>query len=391
MSIQINSYQIAFYLCVTTVILQALLGEWFYKFNIGKVYLTELVILFSWFIVLHKILFSLELFRFNWLAVFFLLSIFYIVLSVCLGREIYWIFRQGAMILYVSVSYISYSHVLKSGVNEVAILKSISIIGMSGGLLMLFHALSGHVIPGVPDYSSMLLFIFFVAWFLVSESSLINKIIFIVLAVLFVSLVSPHSLFAISLLGISMVYFYIFYPKSRIFIIVLSLLFIALIFILFEGFLDRNAMWRYLYWKEVFFDSWSRGWFLLGKGFGVQYIPNSSIYFDILLSQVSDINNADNVNYQLKTVPPHNSILLFLSYYGLVGVVLLINPLLMLARFGMNTDNRSKVFQILLISIMGMFLISLGNQFMSVPYAAVLYWLLFGYTLGYMKILRALK
>ena len=82
---------------------------------------------------------------------------------------------------------------------------------------------------------------------------------------------------------------------------------------------DVNALWRYLYWRDLVLSTTRDLQFLYGAGYGVPYIQPEFSYFKNLLAQV---DSGQGVIYQMYTVPPHNSLLTIYYHLGIVPLVL---------------------------------------------------------------------
>lgn len=358
------------------VVLQSVIGSWFYKVPIGSIYLTELFIILSWMLIIPVVILSGKFPNPLALICLLLITILYLAYSVYDGHEFSWVLRQAAYILYASVGVISFSFFSQSKFRLRRYQAGYNLYHFMGGwgiVLLVFHKVWG-VMPGHPDFTAFLVFLIgFSCWVYLCRS-VFHKILIGVMGSLFVSLVDSHTAFVMAPLLVAGISIYFQFPKLRFIEIVVLILGIIGVVNYLPGATDHNATWRFVYWADVIKASWDRGYLLLGKGFGVQYMEEGGVGFERLIDQVSAIKNRE---YQLMTVPPHNGLLSTLIYVGLPGVFLLVWPVLLGVRLCIKNVLTAHA-QILLVIVLTYFFLLSTNQFLEVPYTAVIFWLVYG-------------
>lgn len=365
-------WKFAFYLVCAAVLLQAVLGEYFYK-----LYLTEACIVLAWLIVGSKYFLRSSVPYIGSLYILGLLSVGYFFYSLLLGRELYWVVRQGAFILYASVAIIGFKQLRY----EPDTLARVSRHMFYFGSIMMAVQHFVVPVPGHPYFTAFLIFMLGTAYWVVQEQRVRQKVV-ITLVAFFVSLATnEHTTFLIVPFAILWSTLFIQIPKYRLFLGSVAGLTLAIIPLVATGLSDVNATWRYLYWLGVLQESWERGWFMIGKGFGTPYMPQSVEAFASLIDQVSGHENED---YQLMTVPPHNGLLTILIYVGLPGVVAFLFPYGQAARLALR-KRMLYVDPTLLVAAFAFLLLLASNQFVEVPYTATLFWLVYGGMNSYIK------
>jgi len=358
------------------VVLQSVIGAWFYKAPVGPIYMTELFIILSWIMVILAVISSGKFPNPVALVYLLLIAIFYLAYSIYAGHVYSWIFRQAAYILYASVGIISFSFFNHRKFRQRANRAKHTFyhfMGGGGGALLVFHKV-WDVIPGHPGFTAYLVFLIGFSYWVYLGRSVLQKILIGVMGSLFVYLVKSHTVFVVTPFFIASIGIYFQFPKLRLIEIVVLMLGIIGAIKYLPGVTDHNATWRFVYWVDVVKASWDRGFLLLGKGFGIQYMEEGGIGFTRLIEQVT---TAKNKEYQLMTVPPHNGLLTTLIYIGLPGVLLLLWPVLLGVRLCIK-NMLSAHTQILLSIILAYLLLLSTNQFLEVPYAAVIFWLFYG-------------
>jgi len=362
---------------VGVAFLQAILGELFYKSHVGPIYLTGLALLLltSWFILLSFARFRVPAFPYIYNLI--LIIAVYLLVSLFLDRDLYWVSRQGIFILYMMASLFSFAWFYKGNFNGID--KFFRFCTYFGAIFMFIHLVLPFV-PGHADFTSMLIFLFGYSYLICSRRSLKQRVIIAILSCLFVGSISSHTAFVIAPAAIAWMDIFLGYKKLRFPLVLLALLAILGVVIMSKGLVDPNAVWRYLYWEGVIEESWSRGFFMIGKGFGVTFMPKDSPFFTLLIEQVSSTQNRD---YQLMTVPPHNGLLTILIYVGLPGVIIFLLPYWQAFKFNLK-KKQNNVERAVFLASLGMLLLLVSNQFLLVPYAALTFWLTYGAMLAFL-------
>jgi len=372
------AWRVAFYLVVAAVFMQAVLGEYFYKS-----YLTELFIFLAWVVVGFQYVPRLKAPYIGQLYVLALLCVGYLIYSLFQGRELYWVARQAAFVLYASVAFMGYKHLM----NEPGILARNSRRMFFFGAIMMAiqHFLTP--VPGHPFFTAFLIFMLGTACWVVQKKRVGAKVSITMAAFLISLATNEHMTFLVVPFAILWAALFIQKPGYRFYLGTLALLSILILPFLAAGLSDANATWRYLYWLGVLEESWERGWFLVGKGFGTPYMPQSVEAFDALIEQVS---GRENLEYQLMTVPPHNGILTILIYLGLFGVIAFLIPYWQAARLAMRKPSEF-VDPSALVAAFAFLLLLASNQFVEVPYTATIFWLVYGGMIAYIQQCRFVR
>jgi hypothetical protein len=361
---------------IILILAQATFGEWFYKFNMFGVFPTELIVLILWagifFSFLKRPSFpKIPFYPFTALTIIFLV---YLLISFSLDREIYWVVRQSTIILYFSVSILSfyYCHLVKFTAGGLSLDKLANLFGIAGVVLLLLHHFTSFV-PGRASFASFLMFITGVAYWINNIRGSHKQIIFGLVVLLFTSLVLEHTSWLLSIAIVLLTSLYLKGVKTRIVVSLLSIIILIGVVNLVAGLGDANAEWRYMYWVGVLEESWDLGFGLLGQGFGITYMPEGYEAFERLIEQVG----AGKSDYQLLTVPPHNSVLTILIYVGLPGVIVFFTPFIMAyMRIRRNSlTNKGKI--VISIQVSMLFLL-MSNQFLEVPYTSIIFWWFYG-------------
>jgi hypothetical protein len=278
-----------------------------------------------------------------------------------------------------------------------------SMSGIIGGLALSIHkafpVVLGPAVLGHTEFTALLLFLLGASYWIVKQKNPFLKMIVGSLCVLFSYLFSDHMSWVAAGITVMLAAFFIQYRKIRIILMFGAIAGLVAAFFWLESFRDANAIWRYLYWKGVIKESWERSFFLFGQGFGITFLPEGDESFESLMDQVkrralvSQLHTVPPHNgiltslldkvrmgtpeYQLHTVPPHNGILTILIYLGLPGVILFLYPVWL----GVCNALRgclSLQGQVFLVSISALLVLLASNQFLEVPYTAVLFWLVYG-------------
>ena len=371
--------RLSFWVISSIIILQMTLGEWFYKSHIGPIYLTELFILIAWFIAIPEMIMKLRIPRASLLYPLLLLSLAYLVYSFLKGREAFWVFRQGAFLLYLSVAILSYKHVHRN-YNVLHWDHIFRMSGIVGGLLYLFHGYTA-LVPLHPWSPTALVFFVGYSYWLVKAKSVLKKIIIGASCSLLIALFSNTSI-SVAPIFILWASLFIGHRRLRLLLVLSGLAAGVLAFAFLPGLTDGSAAWRYLMWLAVIMESWDRGFFLLGKGFGIQYIPSGFKSTEKLIWQAT---MGGEQGFQLMSVHAHNGILNILIYLGIIGVLIFCYPLY---KGGKMAVKRRLGYpgQVLLLCTCGYFVILCANQFLEAPYAGVTFWMIYGALMACFKV-----
>lgn len=198
-----------------------------------------------------------------------------------------------------------------------------------------------------------------------------------------ISISIHHDSLYLALFIIWALYFFIHLSKiKKKFSIILSIILVGLLFVLFPSFNDVNAHWRLIYWKAVV-EQIVENYFILGDGFGIQYISDKTIEkLNQLMISKGHINTLITEGEKY-TTGAHNSFLSFAQHLGSVSVFLLFYPLIIRIKDLKIRDNTDLIF--LILSISGMSVFSFFNVLLELPHSSSLYWLVFFALIYYNK------
>lgn len=362
-------WRLGMYLVLAVIGGQLLLGEHFYG-----LFLSESLILCAWGAVLACYIYLLRLPRFGYMFLFIALCVAYLAYSLIQQREIYWVARQGAFILYLSVAVIAFRY---TQLYPDWYCRRLASVAPVGALLMVFHA-TVNFDQGHAFFTAYLLFVIGLSYWVVYVRNIVFKALVASIGVLLSLATNNHSAFAAVPFLIFWTVVFVQYRSFRWPLLVLGLFSTAALLVLASGFADVNATWRFMYWFGVLQESWEKGRFLLGQGFGVQYMPESSEDFITLIDQVSGSESREK---KLMTVPPHNGVLTILIYLGLFGVLLFIYPYMKVFRKVLQHNMPADLLFVFAAAV-GLLVLLLSNQFVEVPYVAVIYWTVYGVLLS---------
>lgn len=160
------------------------------------------------------------------------------------------------------------------------------------------------------------------------------------------------------------------------------LILVVLLFVLLPSFTDVNAHWRLIYWQAVV-EQIVENYFILGDGFGIQYISDETIEkLNQLMISKGHINTLITEGEKY-TTGAHNSFLSFAQHLGLLSVFLLFYPLIIRIKDLKIRDNTDLIF--LILSISGMSVFSFFNVILELPHSSSLYWMVFFALIYYQK------
>lgn len=366
---------VGFWLLAATVLGQAALGETFYKAHVGPVFMSELAVLLAWFGVAPGLAQRLTLPRVPWLRLFLGLSFGYLVYSLIADRQPFWIIRQSVFILYATTACFSYV-VFRCYRARLDLGRLFHCAGLVGGIGMVVSFFDLLPFKGNTDYTSTLMFLAAQGFWITRARTLQAKLAIGVAATLLVGAVNGHSSFMPGAALILFLSLFLHFPVVRVPLVLVGAVGAIVATGLNSQYSDANALWRYRYWSAIVQDSWERGLFLFGKGFGVQYLPANAAEFEKIISQVSTIDMPDRA-FQLMTVPPHNGLLTILIYLGLPGIVLFLAPMV-LGALGTMRRRASELTVSLTLASWGMLVLMMTNQSLEFPYVAICFWLVYG-------------
>jgi hypothetical protein len=144
--------------------------------------------------------------------------------------------------------------------------------------------------------------------------------------------------------------------------------------VLFPSFTDVNAHWRLIYWQAVV-EQIVENYFILGDGFGIQYISDKTIE-KLNQLMISEGHVYTVITEEEKyTTGAHNSFLSFGQHLGLASLFLLFYPLVIGIKGLKIRDNTNLIF--LLLSISGMSVFSFFNVILELPHSSSFYWIVF--------------
>jgi len=125
---------------------------------------------------------------------------------------------------------------------------------------------------------------------------------------------------------------------------------------------DVNAMWRYIYWADMFEYMLTDFRWLSGVGYGIPYINPDFENFQLLFGQIE----SGKGDFQMYAVPPHNSFLVLFYHLGIfgfiAGVVVWFSPIVKAVKMlHFNAIG----------ALLGVLFIMLTHNAMELPYTAI--------------------
>lgn len=278
-----------------------LLSNVFYKFNFFQITPSELIILTSVILLCYNK--NFPLLRFQPLLIIFLFFTFWFVGSFYFERETYFIIRQGASAFYLVSVLIGAAVVTKSSFEFKSLHFSLLSVSIIGGCILKF----GHMDTAIPLLMLMLIFkkkFNFSVW----------------LAVLLTFIFTGHASHKLALIIFFVIKYFDNFKKYLIFIVPIGIcIFTFFVFYLYElgELTDANATWRYIYWGDLINFMIQNGSWLFGIGYGVPYINPYFPNFELLYTQIE----SGKAEFQIYTVPPHNSLLVIWYHIGIVPLL----------------------------------------------------------------------
>lgn len=198
-----------------------------------------------------------------------------------------------------------------------------------------------------------------------------------------ISISIHHDSLYLALFIIWALYFFIRLSNNKkVFSIIASLFLVGLLFLLLPSLSDVNAQWRLIYWHSVF-EKIIENYFILGDGFGIQYISDETI--EKLNKLMISEGHANTVitEEEKYTTGAHNSFLSFGQHLGIASLFLLFYPLVIGIKGLKIRDNTNLIF--LILSISGMSVFSFFNVILELPHSSSLYWMIFFALIYYKK------
>lgn len=198
-----------------------------------------------------------------------------------------------------------------------------------------------------------------------------------------ISISIHHDSLYLALFIIWALYFFIHLSKNKkIFSMIVSLILVVLLFVLLPSFTDVNAHWRLIYWQAVV-EQIVENYFILGDGFGIQYISDKTIEkLNQLMISKGHINTLITEGEKY-TSGAHNSFLSLAQHLGLASLFLLFYPLIIGIKGLKIMDNSKLIF--LLLSISGMSVFSFFNVILELPHSSSFYWIVFFMLIYYLN------
>lgn len=343
-------------LMVVYAVLCIVFGGSFYRLNILNITFSEAIVFFSliWYLIVdpRALTFRVKLIfyfiYFYWIAV--------VIFSIMQDREAYFILRQSVHLFYfliIPVAYYSLIHLKNinffEGKSDVVLLVSL-IVALIFGL----EVNNEHM-----DGAFVLLIIIFTLY------RLKNFYLSLFVAILYI-MMTGHASHKLAII----IYFCVvmYYGAGKLKPLVISVACISLIVlgmtpIVTSEFSDANAVWRFLFWKDLVIYMFDNFRLLTGIGYGVPYMQLEYDNFYLLSYQVE----SGRGEYQLFTVPPHNSILAVFYHLGIVPAIIFLVFIINVALESKRLGNKHEFAAMLAISV-----IILTHNGLELPYMALL-------------------
>lgn len=337
-------------------VLSIVFGGAFYRLNLFNITSSEVIVVASilWFIKAYpRALF------FNVSAVFYLLYIYWlaaIVFSILLERDIYFVLRQSVHLFYfliIPVAAYSLVHLKRDRFFE-KMDDTRYLIVLVAALFVGLAVNSEHM-----DGAFVVLIILFTLFRLKSLALSIGVTLLYVMMTGHAS----HKL-AIIIYFCVVMYFNAGWMKPIVLVLaIFSIVILGTTPVVMGEFSDSNAVWRYLYWKDLILYMFDDIRVLTGIGYGEPYMRFEYDNFYLLSSQV-DSGKGD---YQLFTVPPHNSFLAILYHLGIIPATVILVFMLKTALISKNLNNIHEFAAMLAVLV-----IMLTHNGLELPYMALL-------------------
>lgn len=364
-----------FRLLYIVLLLLVTLGELFYDLYATELSLVLLTIMFFFWLAAKD--FKI---RYIYKPMMLLLWLFglYLCVSMFFGREMYYIARQGVLVLYVLFFVIMVTLLINSPVlffdRFMNRLKGLTIIGTISYIFWSY-------IIGVHAPNTAFVFLLFGYVMLIHKLEGELKVFLITtLYATGITLSVTHSSFLLAIIAAYLVRLTLLYRNSywlllsTMVILVLGTLSLYLAYVFVPDFSNFNALLRLEMWVAYVVESWSRGYFLLGQGFGGQLVPETMEN----LVTLALVNEGQPKEWMLMVVPAHNTYLMLLKYAGLPALVLFFLPLVYIWKVVVVTSKDNNVhLHILFGSLVALMTIGFFNQFLGAPYFSVPFFTLY--------------
>lgn len=240
----------------------------------------------------------------------------YLMMSLLFQSDLYFVFRQGVVIVYLLSFFLFFAVLEKRSIVDDFSEKKIFFIIALASLHFPLTSFSFFT-NGVRDGYALLL---------ICASFILNlkgKQYFSLGVLLIAALTTKHFSYIVACLTCALATFFFKYNGRQ-------WLFLSMYVGLFSTFgvlyfywgnivanlADANGSWRLIYWKNVWDDIFSSWCGMFGVGFGRPYIREEFADYNLILNQ---IEYGRGYHYQGFTTPPHNGFVNILNYSGVLG------------------------------------------------------------------------
>ena len=355
-SVQIK-YKWIFYAIFIYALLSGIFASSFYKLNLFGIHISE-------YIVILSILFFFKKKHFKNLKIFLLVYILFIywvlvvVFSFVVEREGYFVLRQGSNFFYLMlIPFSAYS---------LAELKKNNFFNKKNDKIYLLLVLFSFLIGGALDANNRdgIIPLLIITLTLFKMRSFVLSIIITGFILTNTSHFSYQ--FAILVYLFAILFFKMSIENRIIFVLLLFMLsMIAILFLTTDSQIsDANAVWRYLYWKDMLEYMLNFPRFFTGVGYGVPYMQTDFENYQLLTSQVQA---GKDYYYQLYTVPPHNSLLAIFYHLGFFPILIFVY---LYYRILINNLSNKNYFEV--AALLSLLVIISTHNGLELPYIAVL-------------------
>ena len=293
--------------------------ESFYRIGIGGVTISEMVVILT---ILYGLFFRpyvfLDFLFKDKAILFFILALVYLVYSFLHDeRQAYYILRQSAPVMYflfLPVAGFVLCNYLYQIQNYTRYVITLSIL-LSAALLSSTIIKGGNI-----DGAIILAMLLFLISSITTVESYLTKICLISITLLS-AVMANHAGHTLAML---LFFFAVFLNEIRKYIVpflllaAVALLLSLPIILNISEIADANALWRYYYWTDVTSYLFDKGFWLVGDGYGIEYINREFEHFFVLVSQIGTL---EGYQYRILTTPTHNSFLNIFYHLGLPGLI----------------------------------------------------------------------
>lgn len=314
----------------------------------------------------------------KWILGLFALAILWFIASIFIKDQIVLVFRQFALIYYMICGYLITRFIfsLKEGVQVMKIL----LFGVASiTFIIQFIYLSRILILGEMNWSKDKFYFspMIIPGLLVFGSVVLNQlkkwyawILFPITLVLIRS--ANHDSSDLAIILVIAMYFWLKLNRQfkwiSIFIIGTALISLIL---LYPNFSNNTSMWRLEYWHFVWENAWDNYHFLIGNGFGINYL--SIEQFEHLEQIISVRYNNETMEEIIKRVPPHNSFISFFIHLGMIGFGLLFYKFFITTKNALTTTTKDG--NLFLQLFLGMVVWCSFNVILELPHSSIYIWL----------------